>query len=132
MKAAEEHGVPPKPLGVSAMDAFRRYDWPGNIRELRNLMSFLVLSVEGAVITEADLPDTLRNGSTAKRPELVEVGRSMENIEREAILRTLKATDGNKTKAAEMLGIGLRTLYRKLDRYGEDVSDEPPETNDDD
>ena len=51
MKAAEEHGVPPRPLGVSAMDAFRRYDWPGNIRELRNLMAFLVLSVDASVIT---------------------------------------------------------------------------------
>ncbi|MBT3270522.1 sigma-54-dependent Fis family transcriptional regulator [Candidatus Poribacteria bacterium] len=132
MKAAEEHGVPPKPLGVSAMDAFRRYDWPGNVRELRNLMSFLVLSVEGAVITEADLPDSLRDGSPARPSELVEVGRSMDDIEREAILRTLKATDGNKTKAADMLGIGLRTLYRKLDRYGEDVSDEPTGTNGED
>ena len=132
MKAAEEHGVPSKPLGVSAMDAFRRYDWPGNIRELRNLMAFLVLSVEGAVITEADLPDSLRGRSSVDAEGLVEVGMSMDDIEREAILRTLKATDGNKTKAAEMLGIGLRTLYRKLDRYGEDVSDEPPETNGDD
>ncbi|MBT5532855.1 sigma-54-dependent Fis family transcriptional regulator, partial [Candidatus Poribacteria bacterium] len=108
------------------------YDWPGNVRELRNLMSFLVLSVEGAVITEADLPDSLRDGSPARPSELVEVGRSMDDIEREAILRTLKATDGNKTKAADMLGIGLRTLYRKLDRYGEDVSDEPTGTNGED
>ena len=131
-KAAEEHGVPAKPLGVSAMDAFRRYDWPGNIRELRNLMSFLVLSVEGAVITEADLPDSLRAKPARSAEAIVEVGMSMDEIEREAILRTLEATDGNKTKAAEMLGIGLRTLYRKLDRYGEDVSDEPPEVNGED
>jgi two-component system, NtrC family, response regulator HydG len=131
MKAAEEHGVPPRPLGVSAMDAFRRYDWPGNIRELRNLMAFLVLSVDAAVITEADLPDSLRGESPSRPAEIVEVGMSMDDIEREAILRTLRSTDGNKTKAAEILGIGLRTLYRKLDRYGEDVSDEPPEAEDD-
>ncbi len=131
MKAAEEHGVPPRPLGVSAMDAFRRYDWPGNIRELRNLMAFLVLSVDASVITEADLPDSLRGEAEAAEVEIVEVGMSMDDIEREAILRTLRATDGNKTKAAEMLGIGLRTLYRKLDRYGEDVSDEPSEPADD-
>ena len=90
----------------------------------------MVLSVDAAVITEADLPDSLRAQSSSQPAEIVEVGMSMDDIEREAILRTLAATDGNKTKAAEMLGIGLRTLYRKLDRYGEDVSDEPPEADD--
>ena len=96
--------------------------WEGNVRELRNLLESLVVMATRSVIEVWDLPEPYRKGTTegseaaeaqSQRP------RSMEEIEREAILRTLKETDGNRTRAAEILGIGLRTLQRKLKEYGE-------------
>jgi DNA-binding NtrC family response regulator len=96
--------------------------WEGNVRELRNLIESLVVMATRPVIDVWDLPGPYREAAPAE-PEGTEPAaggapRTMEEIEREAILRTLRETGGNRTRAAEILGIGLRTLQRKLKEYG--------------
>lgn len=114
----------------SVLVALKRHSWPGNVRELRNLVESLVLFAESQEITLEDLPMEYRV-PTAPPPTSVEGGwqpRSMAEIEREAILQTLDFTDGHRARAAGLLGIGLRTLQRKLKEYGEvkaPVGDEP-------
>jgi len=115
-QAVREHGLPPMRWEADALDALQSYDWEGNVRELRNLVQRLVLTVDGTTIRRADLPEYVRNPK--KRDDVFHEGLSMENLEREAILRALATTGGNKTQAAKLLGIGLRTLYRKLEAYG--------------
>jgi len=105
------------------MVALRNYDWPGNVRELRNVVENMVLFARGDTLTLADLPVELRSErpapSAASGGGAAEwVPRTMEEIEREAILRTLELTGGHRAKAANLLGIGLRTLQRKLKEYG--------------
>lgn len=114
-------GVQPPVLG-----ALKRYPWPGNVRELRNLMETLVLFSNGDEITLEDLPAEYRLPTSAPVAETGEwTPRTMADIEREAILRTLQFTGGHRAKAAQLLEIGLRTLQRKLKEYGENV----PTTN---
>lgn len=99
--------------------------WPGNVRELRNLMESLAILHPGQEIRPTHLPEDLRRaaseaasagGKDSGSPGGL-VGKTMEEVEREAILRTLERTGGNRTQAADMLGIGLRTLQRKIKQY---------------
>ena len=109
--------------GVSpaAMQALTRYPYEhGNIRELRNVVERLVILANGPVIELRDLPRELR-GAEAAAGEVegaALAGRSMDDIEREAIRQTLELTEGNRKQAAQMLQIGERTLYRKIEKYG--------------
>lgn len=112
-QVTRENGLPPMRWAPDALDALIAYDWKGNVRELRNLVQRLVLTVEGNVIRRADLPSYL----TLPREETPSP-EDLDALEREAILRVLAATGGNKTQAAKRLGISLRTLYRKLEAYG--------------
>ena len=100
--------------------ALRTYPWPGNVRELRNVVENMVLFCRTDELTLADLPAEYREGRPADvgaaRGEWAP--RSMAEIEREAILRTVEATQGHRARAAQLLGIGLRTLQRKLKEYG--------------
>ncbi|HBP21705.1 MAG TPA: sigma-54-dependent Fis family transcriptional regulator, partial [Planctomycetes bacterium] len=91
-----------------------------NIRELRNVVERLVILANGPVIELRDLPRELR-GAEAAAGEVegaALAGRSMDDIEREAIRQTLELTEGNRKQAAQMLQIGERTLYRKIEKYG--------------
>ena len=93
------------------------YHWPGNVRELRNVIeSAAVLSVDESIGIE-DLPPPLVERPQAGVGGLFHVGMTMEELERQAILATLKSTGVNRTRAAEQLGISLRTLQRKLKEY---------------
>jgi DNA-binding NtrC family response regulator len=111
-------------ISPAALRCLTHARWEGNVRELRNLMESLVVMATKPVIDVWDLPEPYRQlpmdeaagGAGAGEAE---VARTMEQIEREAILRTLRETEGNRTRAAEILGIGLRTLQRKLKEYGE-------------
>jgi len=110
--------------GVQApvLTALKRYPWPGNVRELRNLMESLVLFAQGEEISLEDLPAEYRLPAAApSSPGTEWAPRPMAEIEREAILRTLQYTGGHRARAAQLLGIGLRTLQRKLKEYGENV-----------
>jgi len=110
------HSVHPSVLG-----ALKRCQWPGNVRELRNLMESLVLFADSDEIGLEALPVEYRMGTAPPVPSTSEPWqpRPMADLEREAILRTLEHTGGHRAKAAQMLGIGLRTLQRKLKEYGE-------------
>jgi DNA-binding NtrC family response regulator len=96
------------------------HDWPGNVRQLRNTLERAVISCAGELITAADLPSEPVTGSveepraSAPHPAAVK----LKDVEREVILKTLASMGNNKTRAAEVLGISLKTLHNKLNRYG--------------
>jgi len=117
----EEIGRHVKGVHPTVLTALKRHSWPGNVRELRNLVESLVLFAKADEITLEDLPVEYRV-PTALPPSLDGdhwQPRSMADIEKEAILRTLDYTDGHRARAAGLLEIGLRTLQRKLKEYGE-------------
>lgn len=110
-----------------AMELLMAYDWPGNVRELQNCIYSAMTIVESSTIEPADLPkricagssETYTAGAKLKSVLLAEIAaQAAEKAEREAILSALASTNGNREKAAESLGIGRQTLYRKLRQYG--------------
>jgi DNA-binding NtrC family response regulator len=121
-RSAKSAGLPARDIGEDAMAALQAYEWPGNVRQLRNVIESAVVFCQGEEITPADLPVEVRESSTISTsgtPVQVAAGepRSMADIERHAILETLERTSGHRAKAADLLGIGLRTLQRKLKEY---------------
>jgi two-component system response regulator HydG len=112
--AAERHGLPVPTVDPEVLSILSGYSWPGNVRQLRNLMESLVI-MSGTTISPDDIPDEI-SGSSAKGSEVlkIELPRSLDEIEEMVIERTLALAGGNRTRAAEMLGIGRRTLQRKL------------------
>jgi two-component system response regulator HydG len=100
-------------------DAMRRlmaYDWPGNVRELENAIERAIALGSVPFVSAADLPTTLQYPTTERAPEKEEL-LPLDELERRAILSTLRQTGGDKQAAARMLGIGKTTLYRKLKQY---------------
>jgi two-component system response regulator HydG len=121
-RLAQEHGSEAKALSSEALDAVVVYDWPGNVRELENALEHAVVLSRGTVIDGSSLPERI----TTRRREPLVAERSYKNpalevIERAYIMWVLQAEGGNKTRAAEVLGIDPSTLYRKLSRYEEQV-----------
>jgi DNA-binding NtrC family response regulator len=100
------------------------YSWPGNVRELRNLIEQAVLLARGEELDPLLLPQMLHRGGARNDVIKIQIGTAMDAIEREVILRTLEANDGNKTHTAEVLGISRRSIYNKLAIYG--VGDSSP------
>jgi two-component system response regulator HydG len=109
-----------KGLAPRALDLLMRYDWPGNVRELENVVERAVILVRGETIMPDALPEALQTQGEAPGPAAIELrpGRSLKEVEREMILRTLEDMDGNRTRAAIVLGISRRTLQLKLKEYG--------------
>jgi len=119
-----EHGRPLKRLTPDALAALGRYNWPGNVRELKNVLESLVIFTASDEIGVDDLPPELGGsdaGLQGGAPVQVQLGepKTMDEIERQAILETLERTNGHRAEAARILGIGLRTLQRKLKEYRE-------------
>ena len=119
---ATETGTEPKALAAEALDAVMVYEWPGNVRELDNALEHAVVLTRGNLIEASSLPERI----TKRRKEPLVAERSYRNptlevIERAYIMWVLQAEGGNKTRAAEVLGIDPSTLYRKLSRYEEQV-----------
>ncbi len=119
---ATESGTEPKALSSDALDAVMVYEWPGNVRELENALEHAVVLSRGNLIEGGSLPERI----TKRRKEPLVAERSYRNptlevIERAYIMWVLQAEGGNKTRAAEVLGIDPSTLYRKLSRYEEQV-----------
>ena len=96
-------------------------DWPGNVRELRNWLESMVVVTRDDILDIDDLPDYVERpaaSAQASVPSLPPQGMSLAEAEKDLIQRTLEAVQGNREEAAKVLGIGERTLYRKIDRYG--------------
>jgi two-component system response regulator HydG len=115
---AQESGGEIKALSSDALDAVTVYEWPGNVRELENALEHAVVLSKGNLIEASALPERI----TKRKKEPLVAERSYKNptlevIERAYIMYVLQAEGGNKTRAAEVLGIDPSTLYRKLSRY---------------
>jgi DNA-binding NtrC family response regulator len=103
------------------MKALQAHPWPGNVRQLRNVIERALIVCEGRMIRKADLPDAFRVASTSAGSFIkVPLGSSFEEVEKEMISRTIEFTGGNKTRAAEILGVSAKTLYNKLERFASD------------
>lgn len=107
---AGSNGLPVPEFTESTLDALLRYHWPGNVRELENTIHRLVVMTEGGTIDVTDLPAHMRFALTDTRDPL----RTLASVEKEHILRVLELMNGNKSKAAEVLGIDRKTLREKL------------------
>jgi len=123
-----KHGRKVAAVSEAVLNVFQNYSWPGNVRELRNTLERAVIVCDGAVIETKHLPPGF--GQTAVRtsaddPDAVRlgVGTTVEEAEKLLILKTLEATSNNKTRAAEILGISLKTLHNKLKEYGSAAAD---------
>jgi DNA-binding NtrC family response regulator len=103
-----------------ALELLSRHAWPGNVRELRNVIERAVLLCTGRQITAADLPKYFFELEDSAEIHLA-VGTTMDEAERCIILRTLAAHNNNKTRAAEVLGISLKTMHNKLSRYRQET-----------
>ncbi|TFH66271.1 MAG: sigma-54-dependent Fis family transcriptional regulator [Gemmatimonadales bacterium] len=120
---ATERDEGPKALSEEAMDAVLVYDWPGNVRELQNALEHAVVLSRGELIDPGSLPERItRRKKEPLVAERASPNPSLDVIERAYIMWVLQAEGGNKTRAAEVLGIDPSTLYRKLSRYEETVT----------
>jgi len=119
----EKHGRNVGAVNDSVLQAFHSHNWPGNVRELRNTLERAVIVCEGGLIELRHLPPNFGSGglkvtATDGAGIRLEVGTTVEQAEKMLILKTLAATNNNKTRAAEILGISLKTLHNKLKEYG--------------
>jgi two-component system, NtrC family, response regulator HydG len=116
--------------GVSeeAMRVLKSYGWPGNVRELENAIERAVIVATKRFVTVEDLPETLQKGRAQSDERIieVEVGEPLDVVEKKVILETLNLTGGDKVKAARILKIGRKTLYRRLEQYSRDDSVNTP------
>ena len=124
----QKHGRKIGTISDAVLHAFQNFSWPGNVRELRNTLERAVIVCEGPVIETRYLPPgfgqpTLRTASNDPDAVRLGVGTTVEEAEKLLILKTLQATANNKTRAAEILGISLKTLHNKLKEYGNAQTD---------
>ena len=118
-EAAEKNRKPVVGVSPGALSVLSRHAWPGNIRELRNVVEQMVVFARGPRLEESDVPADIRGASPGEPAGMGALaGHSLEEVEREHIRQTLEATGGNRKGAATRLKIGERTLYRKIERYG--------------
>jgi DNA-binding NtrC family response regulator len=112
-------GGTPKVVSKEALELLMKYDWPGNVRELENVMERALILDEGGVITGEDLPDKIRFGHSQKGSLVIDSpNMTLEELEKEYILKVLNFTRWQKKRSSELLGINASTLYRKLISYG--------------
>ncbi len=116
---SEENGKSLEGFDTKVRAAFFAYTWPGNVRELRNCVESSVVLARGSLVTLEDLPPGIRE---AQEDDTIRVpsGSSLAEAEKILIRETLAAQGGNKSRTAEILGIGRKTLYQKLQEYGID------------
>ena len=119
---AQKHARPARFLSPAAIEALQFHAWPGNVRELRNVIERAVVICSGEQVERhhfapypIDQRERLREEDTITFP----VGTPIDEVERQMIIRTIKKTKNNKTRAAELLGISLKTLHNKLNLYRE-------------
>jgi two-component system response regulator HydG len=106
-------------VSEDAMKALMKYEWPGNIRELQNVCERLQILSDGHMIMLNDIPENIRNPETQKDVIEYDPNMTLHDLEKRYILKALAHFGGNKTQAANNLGITIKTLYNKLHEYGE-------------
>jgi DNA-binding NtrC family response regulator len=122
----KKHGTRVTELAADALEQLKRHSWPGNVRELRNVLErAVILAGEGTILTnhlpkEFGIKASSKTTSNGDEPNFVKiaVGTTVSEAEKALILMTLQHTKNNKTRAAEILGISLKTLFNKLKEYG--------------
>jgi two-component system response regulator HydG len=115
---AERWGKAVPEVTPEALSLLCRYAWPGNVRELQHVVESLLVFAKGDPVAAGDLPPAVRGDVRASESGDRPPRATLRDLERQAIAGTLVATAGNKRKAAEILGIGLKTLYRKIHEFG--------------
>jgi transcriptional regulator with PAS, ATPase and Fis domain len=128
---SEKHTRKVGTVSEAVMNLFNNYTWPGNVRELRNTIERAVIVCDGGMIETKHLPPGFGHAilrTSAHDPDAIRlgVGTTVGEAEKMLILKTLESTSNNKTKAAEILGISLKTLHNKLKEYGNSTADADP------
>src|SRR3954467_132056 len=123
----EKHGRKVTTISDAVLHAFQNYSWPGNVRELRNSLERAIIVCDGSVIETKHLPpgfgqNVVRQAVSDPDAVRLGVGTTVGEAERLLILKTLESTNNNKTRAADILGIGNGTLHNKLKEYGQSNS----------
>lgn len=118
--AVRKNHLAPKTISTEAMDALLSYAWPGNVRQLQNLMERLALLTQGETITATELPRSLDSGKNGPRMSnyAEEKRRHLETFKKKYFLRLIKSTNYNIPEAAAISGMSERTIYRFIERYG--------------
>ena len=117
---AEREHKPLPSMDEECRELLKGHPWPGNVRQLRNVIERALIVCQSSTITTADLPQELRTTGQGESGWFrVRMGSSLEDVERELIIRTIEYAGGNKTRAAEILGVAPKTLYNRLERYEE-------------
>jgi transcriptional regulator with GAF, ATPase, and Fis domain len=116
-------------LSEDALKLLVAYGWPGNVRELESFIEYAALHARGSEVMTEDLPPKMqtsevRAASRSPLPALFEDLPSLDEVERRYLLHVLKMVNGNRTRAAEILGVDRRTLYRMAERFGVDMGRE--------
>ena len=123
----EAAGKPLKTVSPEAFEILMRYDWPGNVRELENALERAIILQEGHVIKPEDLPERMRSTTPGSKASVITASNlTLDELEREYMLKVLEETGWHKKRAAAILGINTSTLYRKLQRYGCDKNLKEP------
>jgi DNA-binding NtrC family response regulator len=127
-KIARREGRAEASVSPEALDVLCHYGWPGNVRELENAIERAVAVAKGNVVLPSDLPVEVYGGAEVAPASIIEDRPTLGELEKRYIALVLTECGGNKKKAAEKLGIDRRTLYRALERSGEEIADEDAES----
>ncbi len=122
---SERHQRPARIVSPEVLETFARHSWPGNVRELRNVIEHAIVVCEGQRIEKQHLPSQMYDGRVFRNEDSISlpIPISLEEAERQLILKTLIRTSNNKTRAADLLQISLKTLHNKLKAYREENED---------
>ncbi|HYX92110.1 MAG TPA: sigma-54 dependent transcriptional regulator [Myxococcaceae bacterium] len=125
-KFSAESGKRVRGAHPDALEVLKAYDWPGNIRELRNAVERAVILCEGEFITREHLPPDMAGRGPERGSFRLPFGLTLDAVEKEYILTSLERNGGNKARTAEMLGVSEKTLYNKLNRYAAEARGDFP------
>jgi two-component system response regulator AtoC len=114
---AKENGKPVNDFTADALQLLMNYPWPGNVRELRTAIEHAVVLCRGEKISARDMPPSVRGGRTTENQLLQRNDLTVKEAEKQLVMRALKETDGNRTRAAQKIGMSRRTFHRKLHAY---------------
>jgi DNA-binding NtrC family response regulator len=114
---AKENGKAVNDFTADALQLLMNYAWPGNVRELRTAIEHAVVLCRGEKIAARDLPPSVRGGRTTEAQLLQRNDLTVKEAEKQLVMRALKETDGNRTRAAKKIGMSRRTFHRKLHAY---------------